>query len=103
MIPFISSLKDIEQDIVDTSNNATAVAESKAKVVQLELSRKGWQGVIDRNDKLYADARAGKLVQVTQLVADALLQDDDGADNVKFINGSKASNADALRSISAIR
>ncbi len=84
MIPFISSLKDIEQDIVDTSNNATAVAKSKAKVVQLELSRKGWQGVIDRNDKLYADARAGKLVRVTQLVADALLQDNDGAVNVSI-------------------
>ncbi len=103
VIPVFNSLKDVEQDIVDTSKNATAVAESKAKVVQLEESLKGWQSVVDRNDKLYADARAGKLKRVTQLVADALLQDKMGNDNVTFINGTKAPNADALRSISAIR
>jgi hypothetical protein len=93
----------VEQDIVDTSTNATAVAESRTKVLQLQEARKGWQSVIDRNDKLYEDARAGKLKAVTQLVADALLQNDKGTDNVKYINGTNAPNADALRAISAIR
>ncbi len=93
----------MEQDIVDTSTNATAVAESRAKVLQLQEALKGWQGIIDRNDKLHLDAGAGKLKAVTQLVADTLLQDDKGQDNVKFINGSKAPDANALRTVSAIR
>ena len=71
--------------------------------MQLEEARKGWQSVIDRNNKLYVDARDGKLETVTQLVADALLQDGKGNDNVKYINGTNAPNADALRAISAIR
>jgi hypothetical protein len=79
------------------------VAESRTKIVQLEEARKGWQSVVDRNDKLYVDARAGRLKGVTQLVADALLQNDKGTDNVKYINGTNAPNADALRAISAIR
>ncbi len=103
VLPFISSVKDVEQAIVDSSTNATAVAESRAKVLQLEEARKGWQSIIDRNDKLYADARAGKLKAVTQLVANALLQDDKGNDNVKYINGTNASDANALRTVSAIR
>jgi hypothetical protein len=79
------------------------VAESRTKIVQLEEARKGWQSVVDRNDKLYVDAHAGRLKGVTQLVADALLQNDKGTDNVKYINGTNAPNADALRAISAIR
>jgi hypothetical protein len=103
VIPFLDNVKAVEQDIIDTSTNATAVAESRTKVVQLEEARKGWQSVIDRNDKLYVDAKAGKLTRVTQLVANALLQDRNGNDNVKFINGTNAPNADPLRAISAIR
>jgi hypothetical protein len=103
VIPFITSVKDVEQDIIDTSTNTTAVAESRTKVAQLEEARKGWQSVVDRNDKLYVDARAGKLTRVTQLVANALLQDATGNDNVKYINGTQAPNADALRAISALR
>lgn len=103
VLPFIESVKAVEQAIVDTSSNSSAVTESRAKVLQLEEARKGWQSVVDRNDKLYVDARAGRLTRVTQLVANALLQDGNGNDNVKFINGTKAPNADALRSISAIR
>ncbi len=103
MIPFFNSVIAIEQAIVNSSTNATAVADSKTKLVRLEEARKGWQDVIDRDDKLYADARAGKLERVTHLVAEALLQDSNGNDNVTFINGTKAKNADGLRQISAIR
>ncbi len=103
VLPFITSVQAVEQKIVDTSTNATAVAESKAKVLQLEEARKGWQSILDRDDKLYVDARAGKLKAVTQLVANALLQNDQGQDNVKFINGTKAPDANALRTVSAIR
>ncbi len=104
MLPFISSLKDIEQTIVNTSTNATAVAQSKTKILQLEEAQKGWQSVIDRNDFLYASARAGKLRAVTQLVADALLRDQQGVDNVKYMNGTLApGGGPALRSVSAIR
>jgi hypothetical protein len=103
VLPFFENVIAVEQDIVDTSTNATAVAESRAKVVQLEEALKGWQGIIDRNDKLYLDAGAGKLKAVTQLVANALLQDDNGIDRVKFINGTDAPNADPLRAVSAIR
>ncbi len=75
------------------------------KILQLQGAIRGWQGLLDRNWKLYEDARAGKLTNnaVTRLVADALLQDDNGVDNVKYINGAKAPNADKLREISAIR
>ncbi len=103
VLPFIENVIAVEQDIIDTSTNATAVAESRTKIVQLEEARKGWQSVLDRDDKLYEDAKAGKLTRVTQLVANALLQDGKGNDNVKFINGTNAPNADALRTISAIR
>ncbi len=103
VLPFIENVIAVEQDIIDTSTNASAVAESRTKIVQLEEARKGWQSVLDRDDKLYEDARAGKLTRVTQLVANALLQDGKGNDNVKFINGTNAPNADALRAISAIR
>ncbi len=103
VLPFITSVKAIEQDIVDTSTNATAVAESRAKVIQLEEARKGWLSILDRDDQLYVDARAGKLKSVTQLVADALLQDRQGIDNVKYINGTNAPDANALRTVSAIR
>ncbi len=104
VLPFITSVKAIEQDIVDTSTNATAVAESRAKVIQLEEARKGWQSILDRDDQLYVDARAGKLKSVTQLVADALLQDQQGIDNVKLMNGTVSpSGAPLLRTVSAIR
>jgi hypothetical protein len=103
VLPFINSVMAVEQRIIDTNTNATAVAESRTKVVQLEEARKGWQSVLDRDDKLYVDAKAGKLEAVTQLVANALLQNDQGQDNVKFINGTNAPDANALRSVSAIR
>ena len=88
-----------------TSTNVTAVADSQAKIVKLTEAKKGWQGLLDNNWKLYQDARAGKLAKnaVTKLVANALLQDESGSDNVKLINGTKAPNAEKLREISAIR
>jgi hypothetical protein len=98
---------EIEQAIVDdvSSTNQTAKAESSTKISQLEEAKKGWQGLLDRNWKLYQDARGGKLANkaVTHLVANALLQNDKGVDNVKYINGTQAPNADKLREISAIR
>ncbi len=98
---------EIEQAIIDdvSNTNQTARAESSTKVAQLTEAKKGWQGLLNRNWKLYQDARAGKLVKnaVTNLVAESLLQDDNGVDNVKYINGTKAPNADKLREISAIR
>ncbi len=107
IIPFLDDVMAIEQAVVDdySSNNQTAKAESSTKIVQLQEAKKGWQGLLDRNWKLYQDARAGKLAKnaVTHLVADALLQDSKGVDNVKYINGTQAPNADALRAISAIR
>jgi hypothetical protein len=103
VLPFIASVTALEQKIVDKSTNTTAVTESKAKIVQLNAARDGWQRLLDRNDKLYEDAKAGKLKAVTQLVANALLQDDKGTDNVQYINGKNAPNADPLRAISAIR
>jgi hypothetical protein len=103
VLPFITSLKTIEQATVDANTNATAVADSKAKVLQLEEARKGWQGILDRDDQLYLDARDKKLKAVTKLVADALLQDENDKDNVKYINGTDAPDANALRDISAIR
>jgi hypothetical protein len=107
IIPFLDGVMAIEQAIVDDASNTnqTAKDESAKKITQLTDAKSGWQGMLDRNWKLYQEARAGKLAKnaVTHLVADALLQDDKGVDNVKFINGSKAPNADALRAVSAIR
>ena len=107
IIPFLDGVMAIEQAIVDdvSNTNQTAKDESAKKITQLTDAKSGWQGMLDRNWKLYQEARAGKLAKnaVTHLVADALLQDDKGVDNVKFINGSKAPNADALRAVSAIR
>jgi hypothetical protein len=104
IIPFIDGVVEIEQAIVATSTNQTAKDESSKKIVQLTEAKNGWQSLLDRNLKLYQDARAGKLkTGVTHLVAEALLQDDNGVDNVKYINGSQAPNADALRAVSAIR
>ncbi len=106
ILPFLEGVMEIEQAIVDdlSNPNQTARAESSTKVAQLTEAKKGWQGLLDRNWKLYQDARAGKLkTGVTRLVANALLQDDNGVDNVKYINGTKAPNADKLREISAIR
>jgi hypothetical protein len=107
IIPFLEGVMEIEQAIVDdlSNPNQTARAESSTKVAQLTEAKKGWQGLLDRNWKLYQDARAGKMAKnaVTHLVADALLQDDNSVDNIKYINGTKAPNADKLREISAIR
>jgi hypothetical protein len=105
IIPFLDGVMTVEQEIVDTTLNDTAAAESARKLVQLQEAKNGWQSLLDRNWKLYQDARAGKMAKnaVTHLVAESLLQDDKGVDNVKYINGSQAPNADALRAISAIR
>ena len=107
IIPFLEGVMAIEQAIVDdlSNPNQTARAESRTKAAQLTEAKKGWQGLLDRNWKLYQDARAGKMAKnaVTHLVANALLQDDNSVDNVKYINGTKAPNADKLREISAIR
>ncbi len=104
MLPFLSNILAVEQAIIDTSRNATAVADSRNKKTQLTSSINGWQSVLDRNSQLLANATTGKLKQyeVTHLVADALLQDQNGVDNVKYINGTKAPDANKLRSISAI-
>ncbi len=107
IIPFLDGVMAIEQATVDdpSNTNETAKAESRTKLAQLLEAKKGWKGLLDRNIQLYDDARAGKMSKnaVTHLVADALLQDENGVDNVKYINGTKAPNADALRAISAIR
>ncbi len=107
IIPFLEGVMAIEQAIVDdvSNTNQTAKTESRTKLAQLEEAKKGWQGLLDRNWKLYQDARNGKLAgdAVTKLVANALLQDESGTDNVRYINDTKAPNADALRAISAIR
>jgi hypothetical protein len=107
IIPFLEGVMAIEQAIVDdvSNTNQTAKTESRTKITQLAEAKKGWQGLLDRNWKLYQDARAGKMTKnaVTKLVADALLQDDNGVDNATYINGTKAPNADKLREISAIR
>ncbi len=107
IIPFLNDVIKIEQAIVDdvSNTNQTAKDESRVKIIQLNEARKGWQGLLDRNSLLYEDARAGKLAAnaVTHLVAEALLQDGNNVDSVKYINGTQAPNADALRAISAIR
>ncbi len=107
IIPFLNDVIKIEQAIVDdvSNTNQTAKDESRVKIIQLNEARKGWQGLLDRNSLLYEDARAGKLAAnaVTHLVAEALLQDGNNIDSVKYINGTQAPNADALRAISAIR
>jgi hypothetical protein len=106
IVPFLDGVIAVEQAIVSNaaSTNQTAKDESSTKIVQLTEAKKGWQSLLDRNLKLYQDARAGKLkTGVTHLVAEALLQDSNGVDNVKYINGTQAPNADALRAISAIR
>jgi hypothetical protein len=104
VLPFLSNILAIEQAIINTSSNATAVAESQNKQTQLVASISGWQSVLDRNSQLMTNASTGKLqnYEVTHLVADALLQDEKGVDNVKYINGTKAPDANKLRSISAI-
>ncbi len=104
IIPFLDDMIAKEQETVSTSKNTTEVAVSRNKTAQLTQAKNGWQGLLDRNAKLYQDAREGKLnkTAVTHLVADALLQDEKG-DNVKYINGTQAPNADPLREISAIR
>ncbi len=104
MLPFLDDLLAVEQAKISSSTNATARNESLAKVTQLTSSINGWQSVLDRNSQLLADAHTGRLrnYEVTHLVADALLQDENGVDNVKYINGTKAPDANNLRSISAI-
>ncbi len=107
IIPFLEGVIKIEQSIIDdySNTNQTVKDNSMNKILQLQGAMRGWQGLLDRNWKLYEDARSGKLKEsaVTRLVADALLQDNNGVDNVKYINGAKAPNADKLREISAIR
>ena len=105
IIPFLETVILSEEDLKKSNtSNASVVADSTKKLVKLNEAKDGWQSMLDKNSELYADARAGKLkTAVTHLVADALLQDDKGVDNVKFINGSKAPDANALRAISAIR
>ncbi len=107
IIPFLDGVMELEQAVVDdeTNTNQTAKDESTKKIAQLQEAKDGWQGLLDRNWKLYQDARAGKMAKhaVTHLVAEALLQDENGVDNVKYINGTQAPNADKLREISAIR
>ncbi len=102
IIPFLDSTIAVEQDIVDTSTNSSAVADSKIKIPQLREAKKGWESILARNEQIRTQARQGRLKRVTQLVANALLTDSAGNDNVKYINGEKAPNADALRAISAI-
>ncbi len=102
IIPFLDSTIAVEQDIVDTSTNSSAVADSKIKIPQLQEAKKGWESILARNEQIRAQARQGRLKRVTQLVADALLTDSAGNDNVKYINGNKAPSADPLRAISAI-
>ncbi len=103
IIPFLDATIEDEKAIVATSTNATAVTESQAKLIQLGAAKTGWQSLLTRNDALYESASKGKLDHVTGLVAEALLKDKNGADNVEFINGSSAPDANALREISAIR
>jgi hypothetical protein len=104
VLPFLSSVLAIEQAIIDTSSNTTAVADSQIKKTQLQASVSGWQSLLNRNSQLMVNASTGKLSSyaVTHLVAEALLQDDNGNDNVKYINGSNAPDANKLRAISAI-
>ena len=104
ILPFLASVLAVEQDIIDTSSNVTAVSESKNKKVELIDSMNGWQSLLDRNAQLMLNASTGKLkgYEVTHLVAEALLQDINGTDSVLYINGSSAPDANKLRSISAI-
>ena len=94
----------VEQEVISTSRNATAVSESRTKAAQLTEARNGWQGILDRNYKTLEDAKKGSLTHVTGLVADALLYGKSGGDSIKFINGTSASGTEhALRAISALR
>ena len=103
ILPFLDSTLQYEQDIVKANtSNQTAAADSKSKIPQIESAIKGWQSLVDRNAQLMSQAKAGTLNRLTHLVADALLKDSSGNDNVKFINGSAAPNANYLRNISAI-
>ncbi len=103
IIPFLASEIGIAQSVISSSSNATAVADATQKVAQLGEAKKGWEGLIARNEQLYQAAKNGKLKAVTQLVADALLQNEQKIDNVTFINGTKAASASALRQFNAIR
>ncbi len=103
IIPFLDTVIDSEQLIVRTTTNATAKAESTNKLTQLNAAKKGWQSLLSRNEGLYESAQEGDLEHVTHLVAEALLQDSKYKDNVKFINGTNAPDANPLREISAIR
>ncbi len=104
VLPFLDSTLQYEENIVKANTNQTAVADSKNKIPQIVGAIKGWQSLIDRNTQLSNQARTGKLDKhrVTHLVADTLLKDSSGNDNVKFINGSAAPDANYLRNISAI-
>ncbi len=103
ILPFLDSTLQYEEYIVKANtSNQTAVDDSKSKIPQIESAIKGWQSLINRNAELMSQAKAGTLNRLTHLVADALLKDSSGNDNVKFINGSAAPNANYLRNISAI-
>ncbi len=79
--------------------------EARVKITKLREAKDGWQGLLDRNSKLYTDATTGKLNAhlVTHLVADALLRDQNGADKVTRIGNTETTDVDPIRRISAIR
>ncbi len=94
-----------DTNIQDPKKTPKEKEDATSKAAKLHEAKAGWQGLLDRNTKLYDDAKSGKLNDelVTHLVADALLQSDGGVDNVKYIDGDDAPNAEPLRNISAIR
>jgi hypothetical protein len=107
IIPFLKESVNKEKAIINDASNTNITAKdlSARALAKLVEAIEGWQKVLDRNSKMYEKARAGELAAnaLTGVVAEGLLTDANGKDNVKNIDGSLAPNADALREISAIR
>jgi hypothetical protein len=65
----------------------------------------GWTSMVTRIDDLHTGKSSSvfvPIVPVVNLVSEQLLVDKDGKDNVKNLNGSKASSANEIRAINAI-
>lgn len=104
ILPFLNTLKIYEQGIIDKPPNNTAKSASLTKQAQIITSIQGWQSILNRNEALLKSAKDQTLkTAVTHLIADALLRDPVGKNNVKYINGSNAeSDSNRLKAISAL-
>ena len=79
------------------------LADVSKRIERLSGAIAGWNSVLDRVQDLYDTAETSKtILPIKNLVSEQLLVGDDGKDQVSYINGSRAANANVIRDISGI-